>query len=336
MIYRILGKTGMKVSVIGFGGIPIQRISKNEAVKLLHESEGYGINFVDTARGYTVSENYIGDAMKGRRSSWIIATKSLARNEESMMEDVHESLKNLKTDYIDLYQFHNIRTKEEYDKVFGESGAYRALEKAQKEGKVRHIGITTHNVDVLEIALEDNKVETAMSPYNIIENQADDVFEKAIGKEIGTIAMKPLAGGMIKDPLLAIKYVLSNNNITVALPGMASIQELEQNTNCIRGDLTLDENDRIGIAKIVNELGNEFCRRCGYCAPCTQGIDIPTMFLLQGYKERYDLAGWAEDRYLKNKSRAKDCIGCGDCEKRCPYNLPIIELLKRVKDVFND
>lgn len=334
MNYRELGSTGLKVSVVGFGGIPIQRIDDENAQKVIINAEEKGINFIDTARGYSVSEEYIGKSLEGRRDNWIIATKSMARDRESMMRDVNISLNNLKTDYIDLYQFHNIKTMEEYDKVLGEDGAYNVLVEYKNQGKIGHIGITSHSLDMLKIAIESGKFETIMYPYNIVENQAEDLFKRAKELNIGVIAMKPMAGGALTNGTLALKYILQNENVTCAIPGMGTVEEVEENSNLGSNISLLTEEEKAEAKKIADELGTEFCRRCGYCAPCTKGIDIPSVFLFQGYKERYNLGQWAEERYAAMKHKPEECIECGICEERCPYDLPIRSMLKNAQKIF--
>lgn len=336
MEYRVLGKSGLKVSVIGFGGIPVQRVNSEGAKKSIVRAEELGVNFIDTARGYTISENYIGEALEGRRDKWIIATKSMSRDKASMKKDLEISLNNLKTDYIDLYQFHNVRTQEDYDKILGAGGAYEALEEAKKEGKVGHIGITSHSLDMLKVAVESGKFETIMYPYNVVETQGYDLFTRAHELNIGVIAMKPMAGGNLTNGTTALKFIVENKNITSAIPGMASIEEVEENAEVGNNFVPLTYEEREEALKVAKELGTEFCRRCGYCAPCTVGIDIPAIIVLKNYKEHYDLASWAEERYFATKARAKDCIECGKCEKRCPYNLPIRKIMKSIKECFHD
>jgi len=336
MQYRTLGKTGLEVSVIGFGGIPVQRTSYEEARDSILKAEELGINFIDTARAYTVSEEYIGKALEGRRDQWIIATKSMARSKESMTKDIEISLENLKTDYIDLYHVHNIRTIEEYHEIFGENGAYAALVEYKEKGKIGHIGFTSHNKEMLEKAIESGKFESVMYPYNIVENQAKKYFERAKELNIGVVVMKPLAGGAIADGALALRYIMENDHITCAIPGMANLKEVTENAAAAENFQPLTDEEKATASNIAKELGTQFCRRCGYCAPCPQGIDIPTMFLLEGYKERYALVQWAKERYSSQKARAKDCIECGECEVRCPYDLPIREMLKKVRQCFNE
>jgi len=197
--YRKLGKSELKVSAIGFGGIPIQKTNKEQVKELLIRCEEKGVNFIDTARGYTVSEEYIGYALEGRREKWIIATKSMARDKDSMIKDVEKSLENLRTDYIDLYQLHNVKTDEDYYKVLSEDGAYNALLEMKGKGKIGHIGITSHSLDILNIAVETGKFETIMYPYNLVENQGEKLFNRAKELNIGVIAMKPMAGGALTD-----------------------------------------------------------------------------------------------------------------------------------------
>lgn len=331
---RNFGKTGMKIKRVGFGGIPIQRITQEETNKVIDELEKSGVNFIDTARGYTISEEYLGNALKGRREKFYIATKSMSRDYESMKKDIEISLKNLQTDYIDLYQMHNVKPQE-YDTIFDDDRAYRALLEAKEAGKIKHIGITSHGLETVEKAVESGKFETIQFPYNIIENQADEVFKKAHEKGVGTIVMKPLAGGAINDGTLAIKYILSKEYIDVAIPGMDTPEQVKENTAVLE-NFELTEEDNAKISKIKSELGTNFCRRCEYCLPCPEGVNIPQNFLLEGYYTRYGLQDWAIDRYkaLGENQRASNCIQCGTCESRCPYELPIIDMLKNVVNTF--
>lgn len=335
MKFRILGKSELKVSVVGFGGIPVQRINAKEAKEVVLYAEEAGINFIDSARGYTVSEEFIGEALEGRRDKWIIATKSMARDRISMEKDIDISLKNLRTNYIDLYQLHNVKV-EDLEIILSEDGAYTALEEARKSGKIGHVGITSHNLEVLKAAVETGKFETIMYPYNIIEDQGQEIFKRAKELNIGVIAMKPMAGGALTDGKLALKYILQNDSVTSAIPGMASVNEVLDNVSAVEDDTPLSIGEKEKINSIVKELGTTFCRRCGYCGPCPQKIDIPNMFVYSAYKTRYNLGDWAEKRYFSLSSRAKDCVECGACEKKCPYELPIRSMLKDVRKVFND
>ena len=333
MEYRTLGKTGLLVSCLGFGGIPIQRIDAAGTRVLMEKLVENGINYIDTARGYTVSEQYLGQALEGIRDKFVLATKSMARDKAGMEKDIGISLSNLRTDYIDLYQVHN-PSMAQLEQIIGQGGALEALQEAKAAGKIGHIGLTAHSLEVFEKALELDWVETVMFPYNIVETHGEALIAKCAEKNVGFIVMKPLAGGAIEDATLAMRFVSANPNVSVTIPGMAALSELEQNLAAVNDTTPLSDAELAKIDAIRKELGTQFCRRCGYCAPCTVGIIIPNMFVFEGYLERYGLADWAKGRYATQEKTASDCIGCGVCESRCPYNLPIREMLKKTAKAF--
>lgn len=333
MEYTNLGNTGLKVSRLGFGGIPIQRITQEEATALIHKLPEYGINYIDTARGYTVSEEYLGIAMEGIRDKFVLATKSMARTREAMEKDIETSLKNLRTDHIDLYQVHNAPPAQ-MNIVTGKGGALEALLEAKAAGKIGHIGITAHEIGTFEMGLEMDWVETIMFPYNFVELQAADLIRKCAEKGKGFICMKPLAGGAIENAPLAMRFIASNKDITVNIPGMANEDELKQNVAAACDPAPLSEDDLKEVQNIRDTLGNQFCRRCNYCQPCTMGINISFCFTINGYLTRYGLKDWAIGRYKGMAVEPNACIECGMCESRCPYHLPIIEMLKDVYSNF--
>lgn len=333
MEYTNLGNTGLKVSRLGFGGIPIQRITQEEATALIRKLPEYGINYIDTARGYTVSEEYLGIAMEGIRDKFVLATKSMARTREAMEKDIETSLKNLRTDHIDLYQVHNAPPAQ-MSIVTGEGGALEALLEAKAAGKIGHIGITAHEIGTFEMALEMDWVETIMFPYNFVELQAADLIRKCAEKGKGFICMKPLAGGAIENAPLAMRFIASNKDITVNIPGMANEDELKQNVAAACDPASLSEEELREVQNIRDTLGNQFCRRCNYCQPCTMGINISFCFTINGYLTRYGLKDWAIGRYKGMAVEPNACIECGMCESRCPYHLPIIEMLKDVYSNF--
>ena len=332
---RILGKTGLKISRLGFGGIPIQRIDAAGTKMLMRQLKDAGINYIDTARGYTVSESYLGEALEGIRSDFILATKSMARTKDAMAADIETSLRNLRTGYIDLYQIHN-PTTEQLEQVCGPDGALQALLEARAAGKIGHIGLTAHSLEVFEKALGLSWVETIMFPYNIVETQGEKLIRKCAEKNIGFIAMKPLAGGAIEDANLALRFLYANPDVTVAIPGMADPAELAQNIAAAENAAPLSAQEKAEILAIRDQLGTQFCRRCNYCAPCREGISIPNVFLFEGYLSRYGLADWARSRYATLAQKASACIGCGTCEDRCPYHLPIRVMLKRAAEKFGE
>ena len=333
MEYTNLGNTGLKVSRLGFGGIPIQRITQEEATALIRKLPEYGINYIDTARGYTVSEEYLGIAMEGIRDKFVLATKSMARTREAMEKDIETSLKNLRTDHIDLYQVHNAPPAQ-MNIVTGKGGALEALLEAKAAGKIGHIGITAHEISTFEMGLEMDWVKTIMFPYNFVELQAADLIRKCAEKGKGFICMKPLAGGAIENAPLAMRFIASNKDITVNIPGMANEDELKQNVAAACDPASLSEEELREVQNIRDTLGNQFCRRCNYCQPCTMGINISFCFTINGYLTRYGLKDWAIGRYKGMAVEPNACIECGMCESRCPYHLPIIEMLKDVYSNF--
>ena len=333
MEYRILGKTGLQISRLGFGGIPIQKIDAKGTRVLIDELICQGVNFIDTARGYTVSEEYLGYALRGVRDKFVLATKSMARTADAMARDIDISLHNLGTDYIDLYQIHNPGAKD-LETVTAAGGALEALQKAKAAGKIGHIGITLHSVELFERALELPWVETVMFPYNIVETQGEELIARCTEKNIGFICMKPLAGGAIDDAHIAMRFIVSNPHVSVVIPGMADTEEIAQNVQAAANTAPLSQAEQDKVAAIRAQLGTNFCRRCNYCAPCTVGINIPAVFLFEGYFSRYDLKQWAASRYETLGKTASDCIGCGDCESRCPYSLPIRQMLGDVAKVM--
>ncbi|MGB5824794.1 MAG: aldo/keto reductase [Proteocatella sp.] len=336
---RAFGKTGMKVNRLGFGGIPIQRTDQdgsNELMKYVQES---GINFIDTARAYGQSETFIGEAIKNIKNHFYIATKSMARDYEGMKTDVEKSLKELQLDHIDLYQIHNIQAGE-FEKVMGENGAYKALAEARTQGKIKNIGITTHTLESLQkiVDMGTDYFVSIQFPFNIVESQGIELLTQAHKKGMGIIIMKPLAGGAIENPDLAIKYILSQKFVDITIPGMGDIAEASQNTlsaKAVKEDdvYVFTEKEQLEIEAIKNDLTGNFCRRCGYCKPCPQGIDIPTAFLSGRYMKRYNLAQWGYGRYQASnieKDGKLACIRCGACLPRCPYFLPIPDMLEEV------
>ncbi len=335
MEYRILGKTGLRVSRLGLGGIPIQKTDAEQAKKLLHRLMEAGVNYIDTARGYSVSEEYLGYALEGIRAHFVLATKSMARTAEAMDKDIGISLQNLNTDYIDLYQVHN-PSPADFRQVMAPGGALEALQKAKADGRIRHIGVTAHSLEVFESALEQPWVETVMFPYNIVENQGEVLMARCRERNVGFITMKPLAGGAIEDGRLALRYILQNPDAALVIPGMAEEREVTENVAAVNDPSPLTEAEQEKIRHIRSTLGTEFCRRCNYCAPCTAGIPISAVFLMEGYLSRYGLTDWAKGRYAGLVQHPEVCVDCGICETRCPYNLPIRKMLRRAAEKFRD
>lgn len=333
MEYKVLGKTGLKISKMGFGGIPIQKVDAKVTRTLMEALLEQGVNYIDTARGYTVSEEFLGEALEGIRDKFVLATKSMSRTKEAMAADIEISLNNLRTDYIDLYQVHN-PVMADLDKVTAPGGALEALLEAKAAGKIGHIGLTAHSTEVFERALEYDWVETIMFPYNIVETQGEDLMRRCTEKNVGFICMKPLAGGALEDAVLALRFISTNPDVSVVIPGMYDVKEIKQNAEAVENTAELNAEELKQIEVIRKELGTQFCRRCNYCQPCTVGVNISGAFLFEGYLKRYGLEEWAKERYMAMPKKAGDCVGCGECEGRCPYNLPIREMLARCAKAF--
>lgn len=333
----LLGKTGMEVSVVGFGGIPIQRVNQEEATKIIVEAKNRGINFIDTAQAYTVSEQFIGNALKeAGRENFYIATKSMSYDYESMKAAIEKSIKTMQLDYIDLFQVHNVSKQEMLDTILSENGALKALVEAKENGQVKHIGITGHIREILMQAIEHEEFETIQFPFNPVESQGKELFSTALEKGLGTIAMKPMAGGAFTKQKLSLKYIINSNLINVAIPGMDSVEQVIENAS-VGGStepLTSEEQDELN--KEIELLGNDFCRRCGYCKPCPEGIDIPNVFLFEGYVTRYNLPDYGKSKYEALPVKATSCVRCRKCERKCPYNLPIVNKLKHAVETFKN
>lgn len=328
MRYQRLGKTDINASVISFGGIPIQRVDVGSAIAVLAECKKNGINFIDTARLYTDSEAKIGEYFKRHgRQGWYVATKSPARDYEGMLKDIKTSLENMACEYIDLYQLHNVATPADMERVLQPDGAVAALEDAQRQGLIRHIGITGHKPEVLKPGVASGRFATLQIPFNALEQQALDLMKEAKEQGMGIIAMKPLAGGALTTVAAALDFIISSPWVDVAIPGMDSVEQVRENCQIVEAGAS--EKQKQELKELIAGLGTQFCRRCEYCQPCPAGLKIPAMFLFEGYYTRYNLKEWALERYATLPVKASDCTQCGVCESRCPYDLPIREMLKQ-------
>jgi len=332
MQYRILGRTGLEVSEIGFGGIPIQKIGEKEAVSIIRLAAKHGMNFIDTGRAYNDSERKIGLAIKSQRKKWIIASKSPAVSYGQMKEDIKTSLKELGTDYIDLYQLHHIKNKDMLKEAM--RGAYRALKEFQKNKKIRFIGITSHEPKVLMRAVKSGKFDTVMTSFNYYEREALKLIKECKKKNIGVIVMKPLAGGLIKHATPAIRYCLSVDGISSVIPGIHTKEELEKDVVDVLKNRKFSNEDRTKLEK--DKLKQEkYCRQCGYCVSmgsgCPRNINIFYFLALEGYFEKFGPQKWIITLYKKQPVKPDACIYCGHCESVCPYGLAIMRILRDLK-----
>jgi predicted aldo/keto reductase-like oxidoreductase len=315
-------------------GIGVFMMSPAEAEAAVESAIKSGVRLIDTANGY-MNESGTGRGIKksGVAREEIFLVTKLWPTVYEKETAIDETLERLGTDYIDLYQIHN-PTREDLDRVLAPDGALEALMAAKNAGKIGHIGITLHSVELFRSALELEWVETIMFPYNIVETQGEEFIARCKEKNIGFIGMKPLAGGAIEDANVALRFLAGNPAVSVVIPGMASPSEIAQNAASLSDSRPLSPAEQKKIAEIRNFLGTNFCRRCNYCAPCTAGIQISSVFLLEGYYSRYHLKDWATLRYSKLEKTASDCVDCGLCETRCPYELPIRQMLKKAAEVM--
>ena len=323
-----LGKTDIMVSRIGFGGIPIQKSSEEEAVRIVSSCFDLGINFFDTSRVYTTSEERIGKALAGRREEAIIATKTVSRTAEKISEDLATSLKHLGTDYVDLYQFHNVSTEDDLKTVIAPGGLLDVVRRAKKEGRIRHIGITSHRLDVAKEAVKAGCFETIMVALNFVNTEAaDELLAMAKEHDTGVIIMKSMAGGMLENPVLAFKYLMQFPDV-LPLIGIAEEGEMEENIRIVEAGEPITEDDQHAMDRIRKELGTGFCRMCNYCQPCPQQIMISAIMYTRVAITRFDPKRIFEGEWNTFMEKVPDCIDCGECEERCPYNLPIRERIK--------
>jgi len=351
---RRLGRTGLMVSAIGFGGIKLPEVSPDDASELLNRALDLGINFFDTARGYGDSEEKIGRSISSRRDEFYISTKSTAVDADDMRRDIETSLRNLRTDHIDLYLCHNLRQPEIYDRVMGPGGALEALKKARDEGLIRHIGFSSHRfLETMERGILSGEFEAIMVSYNMLNDELTEerIIPLAHEKDLGVIAMKPLAGGALGSPPRelkagsggfnikvnareALRFVLSNRAVSTAIPGMRNLRELEENVEVGRTFSAMSDYERSELGKAAESLGKDFCRGCGYCMPCPQGIRIPVILRQLGYYKYYGLVDWARGRYRMVEVKADKCIRCEECVDKCPYNLPVPDMMEEAARVL--
>jgi len=324
----VLGKTGLEVNRLGFGGIPIQRMDERQAVEVVLHAIESGVDFIDTSRAYTTSERRIGKALRRTNKKVILASKSHGRTSDTILKDLETSLRELNLDYIDIYQAHFVRDEQTYQQVISPGGALEGMRKAREEGLIGHIGITSHSLDLLDRILEDGLFETIMVCFSLLEPEARErIIPKAIKKNIGVIAMKPFSGGVIQNAALALKYVLSQPGIAV-IAGVEQKGLFDENWEIFQEGRELSGRERKEIDEIRSRHEKVFCHRCDYCQPCTEGISIqhilgiPSMVRRMG--KRILVEGWA----AKAIEKARNCTECGECMTRCPYNLPIPDLIK--------
>jgi aryl-alcohol dehydrogenase-like predicted oxidoreductase len=327
-----LGRTELMVSRSGFGAIPIQRLSFDDAGKLLLQAYGGGINFFDTARAYTDSEEKIGKALSGVRKHIVIATKSGANTKDEMLNQLETSLRNLKTDYIDIYQFHNPSFI-----PYEDHEIYQAALEAKKAGKIRFISITSHQVDRATEMVKTGLFDTMQFPLCSLSDEKDfELAELCRKLDVGVIAMKAMSGGLLTDPTSSFALLRSKGNI-VPIWGMQHEWELEQFLKLEENPPVLNDELKAQIAKDKAELSGNFCRACGYCMPaCPAKIEISSAARMSLLLRRMNPAKWLQPESQAMMERVNDCIDCGICKTHCPYGLDTPNLLRREYKLYKE
>ena len=330
-----LGKTGLEVSRVGIGGIPIQRPPEDEAIEVIRRALDLGVNLIDTSIGYGDSEERIGKAIAGRREQVIIATKGRWKDKATALENIEQSLKRLNTDYIDLWQFHGVNTLEGYEGVLGPGGAMEGAQEARQAGKIRHIGMSSHSPDVTKEAVASGRFETIQFPFNFVARElAEELAPLARKHNVGFIAMKPFAGGVLQDVAVCIRYLLSVPGVA-ADPGFECIKEVEEVLSLWKESAPLSDNDKAKMERLREELGTRFCRRCGYCMPCPNGVNIMLLMQMETLVKRFPAQRLGETWIADAVGSVENCVECGQCEEKCPYDLQIIEQIRRGAEVRN-
>ncbi|MBQ6646594.1 MAG: aldo/keto reductase [Clostridia bacterium] len=322
-----LGKTGITTPQNAFGALPIQRCTKDDAVKLLRRAYDGGMTYFDTARAYTDSEEKLGAAFSesGLRHKIFIATKTAATTAEGFWSDLETSLRNLKTDYVDVYQLH--MAAQCYAPGDG-SGLYEAMLEAKKQGKIRHIGITAHKIGVAEEIVKSGLYETLQFPFSYLASERDLALERACEQaNMGFIAMKGLSGGLLTNAAACMAFVSGYN----ALPiwGIQREEELNQWLSFFAHVPEMTAEMQAIIDSDRAELLGDFCRGCGYCAPCSVGIIINQCARMSQMIRRAPTAAWVSPHWQEEMAKIEDCIDCGLCMTRCPYELKIPQLLRK-------
>lgn len=327
-----LGKSGLMVSAVGFGGIPIIPLTHEAAVAVVRHCHARGITFFDTANMYGNSEKMIGDALAAVRDEVIIATKSTRRDKKGASDHIDLSLERLQTHYIDLYQLHSVSKQEDLEAVLADGGAMQAVQEAMAAGKIRHVGVTSHSIEVALNACRTGLFETLQFPFNFIEHEpAGELFQTAREQQMGLIAMKPLGGGLLEKASLCFKFLQQYPDV-VPIPGISKREEIDEILDLYSHRQPLSDGDRAEIEAIRADLGDTFCHRCGYCLPCEQGVAITDVLMFRSMSRRMPPKVAAA---LSRKAMATvdQCTECGECAEKCPYELEIPVLMKELKQM---
>jgi predicted aldo/keto reductase-like oxidoreductase len=333
--YRVLGKTDLTVSEVGFGGIPILRLPASEAVKILQYSLERGITFYDTANAYKDSEDKIGQAFGHCRTKVVIATKTGRRDAAGATTHLENSLRMLRSDYIDLYQLHQVSQEKDWQAITAPGGALEAVVKAREQGKIRHLGITSHNLAMAIKLVKTGLFETIQFPFNFIEQEPKEELHK-IAKEmnLGNIVMKPFAGGALDNAALAFKF-LRQYPEAIPIPGFDSVASIDEILTIYEKPNQVKPEDLAAMEEYRRELGQRFCRRCEYCQPCPHGVMITPAMGYPIVAKRMSPQVSIEFSKAAMES-VTNCVECGACLPRCPYELAIPQIIRKNYEMFTE
>jgi predicted aldo/keto reductase-like oxidoreductase len=311
-------------------------VSEEQAVKTVHHAVEKGVDFIDTSRAYTTSESRIGKALSQTDKRVVLATKSHDRTSDGIQRDIETSLKELRTEYIDLYQCHFVRDEADYKAVLSPGGALEGLLKAKEEGLIGHMGLTSHSLDLLERVIGDGFFETIMTCFSFLEPAAEErVIPGAVKNGIGVIAMKPFSGGTIEHPELALKYVLSRPGIVV-IPGVEHPDFFDMNWDIFEREQDMTPDEVMKMEEIRKRHDKVFCRRCDYCQPCSEEIPIQIILGMKALVKRMGTQFFESPHMKPAVENARHCSECGECMERCPYGLPIPDLIKENLQWFDE
>lgn len=328
----VLGRTNLRVSAVGMGGIPLQRCSEPEAVRIVRRALDLGVTFIDTANAYTDSQTKIGKAIRGRRDGLVLATKSGSRTKERAGEDIERSLRELGVEAIDLFQFHGVSSLGDWKTIAGPGGALEAVEEARRKGRIAHVGFSTHSPDVALALLEEPVLETIQYPFNLVAREVtEQVIPKARERHAGFIVMKPLCGGMFPDAALAFRFLNGYPDL-VPIPGIQAEGEIEEIVAVVESGEAMDEADLKAAEVHVRKLGTTFCRFCQYCEPCPHEVPVSIAMHFESILQRM---GPSSGRRFAGPvaEKAARCAACGECEAKCPFKLPIRATVKRAGEL---
>ena len=320
-----LGRTELYVTKTAFGALPIQRISRADAVKLVRRAYEGGINYFDTANMYTDSEEKLGEALEGVRQNVVISTKSGGRDKKTVLSHIEQSLRSLRTDYIDLFQFHNPAVLPDPDDP---DGPYAAALEMKERGYIRHIGITNHRLKVARAAIDSGNFETLQFPFCYLAAPQDlELVEQCKTHDMGFIAMKGLSGGLLNNAEACYAFMGQYDNV-VPIWGIQHEWELDQWLELAKREVKLTPELQAVIGHDRQELAGNFCRSCGYCLPCAAGINIPQAARMSALLRRSPYQKYMSDEWYAKMHKIEECVHCDACKSRCPYGLDTPALLQ--------